>query len=107
MLPAKDGDCLILRWGEDADARHIVVDLGRSSTWKFARRIFSALANVELLAITHVDADHVSGAVAMFNEKRAVFLPKDVWFNARHNLMKAARPPRSVEEFRWRQCRSA
>ncbi|NKN12292.1 hypothetical protein [Rhizobium laguerreae] len=65
---------------------------------KSARKLFSTLENVELLAITHVDED-VSGGVTMFNEKRPLFSPKDVWFNARRQLMQAARHPHATEVF--------
>jgi beta-lactamase superfamily II metal-dependent hydrolase len=99
MLPAKDGDCLVLRWGAQDEPHHIIVDLGRSSTWKSSKKLFERLDNVELLAITHVDADHVSGGVTMFSEKRPRFSPKDVWFNGRDQLVQATRHLNSVEEF--------
>ena len=36
--------------------------------------------------ISHVDADHIEGAMPMVKEARAPFSPADVWFNGHDQL---------------------
>jgi hypothetical protein len=38
-------------------------------------------SRVELLAITHVDADHIQGVVSLLSDHRRVKLFRDIWFN--------------------------
>ncbi len=33
LLPASDGDCMLLSWGDDGPLHHMLVDGGRSSTY--------------------------------------------------------------------------
>jgi beta-lactamase superfamily II metal-dependent hydrolase len=89
MYPATDGDCLLLTWGDDQKAWNAIIDLGRAATWTAVRPIFAALENIELFTISHVDSDHVAGAVPMVREKRPPFQPRRVWFNALQQLERA------------------
>uniref|UniRef100_UPI003F4947C6 ComEC/Rec2 family competence protein n=1 Tax=Ensifer adhaerens TaxID=106592 RepID=UPI003F4947C6 len=89
MYPATDGDCLLVRWGDDNAHKHIIVDLGRGPTWDKVRPIFEPLEGVELFTITHIDSDHIAGAVPMIREKEPAFDPRRVWFNSRQQLQQA------------------
>ncbi|WP_051447570.1 ComEC/Rec2 family competence protein [Rhizobium leguminosarum] len=115
MYPATDGDCLLVRWGKQDAYHHIIVDLGRGATWKTVKPIFGALKNIELFTISHVDSDHVAGAVPMVREAKAPFDPLRVWFNARQQLERAQlrgkiepfspaegeKLSRGIQKFRW------
>ena len=89
MLPAQRGDALWLTYGTAEAPRHVLIDAGPSSTIpeivpELEKRI-SALPGrknrVELFVITHIDADHVQGAVSLLSDPGRVPLFRDVWFN--------------------------
>ncbi|MBY5841303.1 hypothetical protein J3P71_20885 [Rhizobium leguminosarum] len=103
MYPALDGDCLLIQWGSLPDLHHMIVDLGRSATWETIGNAVSGLANLELLAITHVDADHISGCIPMIKLPAAPFHPNRVWFNAHPQLIKARNRFSSSERLGARQ----
>lgn len=103
MYPALDGDCLLLSWGEPDELHHIIVDLGRGGTYKSIRKQLQTLGNVELFVMSHVDADHIAGAIPMVREKSAPFAPNRVWYNARPQLVAAKDRHPIVEPFGARQ----
>ena len=89
MMPASEGDCLILTYGVPGDLHSIVVDLGRTANYKANKSALAALQQVELFVISHIDADHIEGAMLMVREPTAPISPRDVWFNAYHHLIEA------------------
>lgn len=103
MHPALDGDCLVLTWGESTELHHIIVDLGRGATYNAIRGQLAALGNVELLVISHIDADHIAGAIPLVRETSPPFSPKRVWYNSRTHLIAARDRHTSVEPFGARQ----
>jgi beta-lactamase superfamily II metal-dependent hydrolase len=86
MFPASEGDCLLLSWGAEHALRHALTDLGHKGDYKALRPTFASLGDIELLTITHIDADHIEGAVPMFAEKAPPFAPRQTWFNAYYQL---------------------
>ena len=89
MLPASDGDALMLSWGETGAIRHGLVDMGRTRDYRTLGPRLAALGELELLAITHIDADHIEGVVPMMAEKPLAFSAHHVWFNAHAQLERA------------------
>ncbi len=90
MLPAQRGDCLWLTYGpEGGAAHHVLIDGGPAETIptlvpELERRIRALPGEadrVELLVVTHIDADHIQGAVALLSDPARVPLFRDVWFN--------------------------
>lgn len=94
LLPAQRGDCLWLTYGEPPDLHHVIVDAGPSETIQLLveeleRRLggLGRRANrVELLAISHIDADHIQGVVSLLSEPKRLRLFRDVWFNGFKHL---------------------
>ncbi|WP_086608869.1 ComEC/Rec2 family competence protein [Erythrobacter donghaensis] len=85
MLPANEGDCLLLDYGEDEDhLRHVLIDGGRKATWRHLEAALSAVAargeTIDLMVLSHIDADHLDGLIAMA-EKGSPLVPKAVWYN--------------------------
>jgi Metallo-beta-lactamase superfamily len=82
MLPGKDGDCLLLSYGEGPELRRVLVDAGRSSTYDLIQPVLAALdpPRVDLLVVTHVDQDHVLGVLRLFEDDARVQVG-EVWFN--------------------------
>ena len=107
MYPGMDGDCLLLSWGTGRTLHHILVDLGRGATYKAVRGQLVALENIELFVMSHIDADHIAGAIPMVREKAAPIAPKRLWYNARAQLVAAtdriARVESKIEAFGARQ----
>ena len=56
---ASDGDCLLL---ESSDGHHALIDGGRSASFqKVAWPELQKLATLDLVVVSHIDADHISG----------------------------------------------
>ncbi|SHK18879.1 ComEC/Rec2 family competence protein [Desulforamulus aeronauticus] len=91
VLPAYDGDCFIINYG---DGKNIIVDGGRGPRCirelkKSIKEISKRNQNVDLLVVTHIDHDHISGILALFKDptiNKNIF--RRVWFNSGENLSK-------------------
>ena len=64
MLPADEGDALWIEYGS-APVRRILIDCGRKTAYRnIAERVGADPdLRLELFVLTHVDADHIAGAV--------------------------------------------
>lgn len=94
MLPAREGDCLWIRYG-DADApRQILIDGGRLGTFRDIKERLQNLPvdkrEFELFVITHVDRDHIEGALALLEDPDLDLSLKEIWFNGYDHLIGAA-----------------
>jgi len=86
-LPAKEGDALWIKWGDQDSPHNMIVDMGTEAIGKKIRVMLEALPEaqrvIELLVISHVDRDHIGGVLTCLAE--ADPLPgleiKDIWFN--------------------------
>lgn len=92
LLDAGHGDCLVLTYGADGstERHHVLVDCGTTST---AERLHDHLVarglggtHFELFVLTHVDADHIGGAIPFFHEGAAGIEFGDIWFNGWRHL---------------------
>jgi beta-lactamase superfamily II metal-dependent hydrolase len=90
MLPAREGDCLIVSYGEEGSLRRILIDGGRKATYQDFKNYFSLLPEAErvfeLLIVTHVDRDHIEGILALFDDPELPIVFKDIWFNSYQHL---------------------
>ena len=93
VLPAGHGDCLWLEYGDPANPRRILVDGGTKGTHAHALR--PRLRELgksgdrpvfELFVVTHIDADHIGGALDLLADEETGFQAKDVWFNGYRHL---------------------
>ncbi|WID99683.1 hypothetical protein QO058_30245 (plasmid) [Bosea vestrisii] len=89
MHPASEGDCATLEWGEASAPRRALVDLGRTKDYRALLPELKARKSYDLFVITHVDADHIEGAMPLVRADAPSFDPGDVWFNAYHHLIEA------------------
>ena len=85
-LPARHGDALWITWGE-GDAHHLLVDGGPPST-KTRTALEERLRDrsVELAVVTHIDADHIAGVLALLERRSLPLQIGDVWFNGWDHL---------------------
>jgi hypothetical protein len=106
MLPASEGDCLILSYGPDETAlRHIIVDGGRKATWPALKRAIDDIEargeTIELLLLTHIDADHIDGLIELATDPAFAIIPKAVWYNG-YDQLKAMVPSGTIQPFGFR-----
>lgn len=87
-LPASDGDCLIVEWGDAGDLRRMVVDGGRGAKalTGWLKRLPVARRTIDLLVVTHLDADHIAGVLGLLNAPPDGLTVGEVWFNDRRHL---------------------
>ena len=88
-FPARDGDCLLLSYGS-SPARHVLVDGGRPSTYPLLRpalrSIVEAKERLELLVLTHIDADHIEGLLPLIADDELGLEISEIWFNGYNQL---------------------
>jgi beta-lactamase superfamily II metal-dependent hydrolase len=100
MLEAAEGDSLWVEYGEAASPERLVIDAGRKDTYRELRDRLVALDRpVELFVMTHVDDDHIFGALPLFGDTgidRTKF--NDIWYNGYTHLDStiARRPPEDL-----------
>ena len=94
MLPAGCGDCLWIEYGEPPDTRVVLIDGGlKAKADRLKRRIAqrraqrsAAVPDIELLVVTHIDNDHIQGAIELLASSDPPVTIADIWFNGRSQL---------------------
>ena len=88
MLPAAYGDCILITYGAESTPCRILIDAGTTPTWENSlREHLGPGAHLELLVLTHIDADHVGGAIPFLHEGTDISFD-DLWFNGWKHLPK-------------------
>lgn len=91
MLLAGHGDCLWIEYGDPQAPRRVLIDGGATGTYKRAlqprlRGLPERDRRFELLMVTHIDADHITGILDLLKDKETGFQAKDIWFNGFRHL---------------------
>jgi beta-lactamase superfamily II metal-dependent hydrolase len=91
MLPAEQGDSLWIEYGDPGQPRRVLIDGGTASSWQDGLKarieaLPEAERHFELLIVTHVDADHIDGALALVSDDTLKASFGDVWFNGWRHL---------------------
>lgn len=88
MLPASEGDGLLLVYGPDHEPKRVLIDLGRKSTYPHLKALLPDESDrrLELFVVSHVDRDHIEGAIDLLEDEEAGFTFGDIWFNGYHHL---------------------
>jgi beta-lactamase superfamily II metal-dependent hydrolase len=85
MLPAGHGDCLWIEYGDHQSSRRWLIDCGTQGTARELLRRVEALPEpdrfLELFVMSHIDADHIGGALPFFKSLQLGLRFGDVWFN--------------------------
>ena len=86
-FPANEGDCLLIEYGDSARPHRVLIDGGRLATYrKHLSPFLAALENderrLELMVVSHVDRDHIEGALALLEDDGLALTADDIWFNA-------------------------
>ena len=101
MLPAAHGDSLWIEYGSSKETKRILIDGGPAHTYESAlqkrmKKLMPAEKRIfELMVVTHIDADHIDGALILLQDKDKnpdmKFQVKEFWFNAWEQLPKVDR----------------
>jgi hypothetical protein len=95
LLPAKDGDCLLVSWGDAEKLSHMVVDGGRAGAYPLLKERLLDIAKkgqrLELYVLTHIDADHIEGGLSYLKDRRKPIVPERVWFNGYRQMVPSHR----------------
>lgn len=90
MLPAAHGDSLWITYGSADSTSNILIDGGMRYTYKYLRDRILALPHghrrLELLIITHVDADHIEGTIRLLQDEQLGLEIGEIWFNGQPQL---------------------
>ncbi len=82
LLPAGNGEAVLLSWGPPGEQGHLLVDGGPRRTAKTVRsRVQHALGDrpwLDMIVISHADANRLEGIGELLGSGIAV---RDVWFN--------------------------
>jgi beta-lactamase superfamily II metal-dependent hydrolase len=88
LLPAGHGDSLLLTYGTTRRRSRILIDAGPANAYKRdLRSRFETLGAVDLFVVTHVDADHIDGAIQLLLDAKLDI--GEVWFNGWKHLPKS------------------
>jgi len=100
MLPAYLGDSLWVEYGRPEKPNRFLIDGGLVGTVERIKEKIHAVADaeggtcrLELLVLSHVDADHIEGLIKLLGTKGLPLQIEDLWFNGRQHL-----PPPNVSK---------
>lgn len=87
MLAAAEGDALVVRYGPEDSPHQVLIDAGRTATYaRLLDFLPEGSRHIELFVVTHVDRDHIEGALKVLGDEANGFTFDDVWFNAYRHL---------------------
>jgi glyoxylase-like metal-dependent hydrolase (beta-lactamase superfamily II) len=97
LLPAAHGDALWIEYGATAHPRRLLIDGGPAHTYAQGLRqriakLPQADRTLELMVVTHIDADHIDGPLILLQELAELKVSiGELWFNGWPQLPKQAR----------------
>ncbi|MCE9670497.1 hypothetical protein LY474_22085 [Myxococcus stipitatus] len=90
LLPAQQGDCILIEYGRPERPHRVLIDGGLAGTWTHLKGLIEALPieqrRFDLLVVTHIDQDHIEGALSLFKSPPEGLSFDDVWFNGFKHL---------------------
>jgi hypothetical protein len=87
VFPAAYGDALLVSWGRPDAPTRMLVDAGLTGVARTVERRLAELdATIDLFVITHIDVDHIAGAVRLLDTPSFAARVQQVWFNGKVHL---------------------
>jgi beta-lactamase superfamily II metal-dependent hydrolase len=90
LLPAGHGDSVLIEYGQLESRRRILIDAGPATAYPALYGRLEQLPPeqrlLDLLVVTHIDADHVEGVVKLLNDADLALDIGEVWFNGYRHL---------------------
>ena len=110
LLPALNGDCVLVEY---SPAHYILIDGGYVDTYKNYllprfKEIASQGGTLDLLVITHIDSDHISGIVRLLEEDELPIPIGSIWYNGYRHVQSNVKVTVGNESFVHRSiCKEA
>jgi len=90
MYPANVGDAFLVTITDSDCISNIIIDMGLSETYQNKikpdlLRLNESGMSIDLLVVTHIDEDHIQGAIDFFTENgsdNTIIRVKEVWYNS-------------------------
>ena len=100
LLPALNGDCILVEY---QPSRFILIDGGYVDTYSnyLLPKLKEIKANggvIDLLVVTHIDGDHISGIVRLLEEELPISIGS-VWYNGYRHIQSPAIVSKDLETF--------
>ncbi|HUC00457.1 MAG TPA: MBL fold metallo-hydrolase [Solirubrobacterales bacterium] len=103
-LHAKYGDSLLLRYGDPAEPRLVMIDGGPRGTYKRAlkprleelREAAGGTLTIDVLMVSHIDSDHIKGVLDFSQDLidnpplRSGYLVSNLWHNSFEDIVASA-----------------
>jgi beta-lactamase superfamily II metal-dependent hydrolase/tetratricopeptide (TPR) repeat protein len=90
MLPARHGDALWIEWGPPDQRHRMLIDGGPTDAFEDVRhrieQLDAAQRRFDLMVVTHIDLDHIGGAIELLEDDTLGVHYDDIWFNDYHHL---------------------
>jgi beta-lactamase superfamily II metal-dependent hydrolase len=107
MLPADDGDCILIQARQGEDTSTMLVDGGPAGsyrTWKpHLARLLGPRKIIDIVVVTHIDADHIGGILNFLNDVDQDVVVSKIWFNGYDQVAGAQLRPADLEAFSTKQ----
>lgn len=92
VLPALNGDCILVEY---TTLHYILIDGGYVDTYKeYLLPRLNEIAKhggvLDLLVVTHIDSDHISGIIKLLEEDELPILIKSIWYNGYRHVQSDA-----------------
>lgn len=86
IIKAFEGDCFFLSFAFENCSFNMMIDSGPGKCWGGELRAFlddlnSQGKKINVLLITHIDSDHIGGALKLFTEEKYCKMVDEVWYN--------------------------
>lgn len=101
LLPALNGDCILIEY---VPLHFIMIDGGYVDTYK--NYLFPKLKGiagqggvVDLIVVTHIDGDHISGVIKLLEEEELPIEIKHIWYNGYRHVQSIVKVSEVPETF--------
>ncbi len=84
ILPAFHGDCIFIKtFDQNNEEFNILIDGGTAQTFRYSlRNMLTNNIHINLIVLTHIDSDHISGLIKLFESSIIDKLTIDeIWMN--------------------------
>lgn len=101
LLPALNGDCILVEY---SPARFILIDGGYVDTYQNyllpkLKDIATRGGRLDLLVVTHIDSDHISGIVKLLEEDELPIPIDSIWYNGYRHVQSNVKVTTDTEMF--------
>lgn len=81
-LPVGHGDSILVEYGKGSETHRVLVDGGPANHYDELREALAQYdRRYDLLIVSHIDADHIDGALILLRDEALGLEFADVWFN--------------------------